>query len=119
MGIFNFNLDKGNEKSFGFDKDNLNCISYEISANTDTTAGAFYKYDEYKKNFSDWQTKYPTELDYLKSSFEQRFPDEEDEGKADYGYIDKLKPLIDWVSDASDAEFRENFDKHFNLSIYP
>lgn len=104
MGIFNFNLDKGNDESFGFDEENENCLSYEISANTDTTAGAFFKW-------TGPTAKYHTELEYLKADFEQRFPDEDD--KPDYGY-DKLKELVDWVSDADDATFRREFEDHFN-----
>lgn len=104
MGVFNFNLDKGNADSFGFDKENENCLSYEVKANSDTTAGAFYKWPGNTE-------KYPTELAYLKDSFEQRFPEEED--KPDHGY-DKLKRVVNWVSDANDEDFKANFEKYFN-----
>lgn len=104
MGVFNFNLDKGNADSFGFDETNENCLSYEVKANSDTTAGAFYKWPGKTE-------KYPTELAYLKDSFEQRFPEEED--KPDHGY-DKLKRVVNWVSDANDADFKANFEKYFN-----
>ena len=106
MGVFNFNLDKGNEKSFGFDKKNENCISYEVSANTDTTAGAFNKWNGVATK------DIPDELTYLKKDFELRFPDEED--KPDHGYLKQLKRLVDWVSDASDDEFREHFDEYLD-----
>lgn len=105
IGIYNFNLDKGCNKSFGLDLEAYpECLSYEVKANSDTTAGAFFKWTPATGK---------TELEYLQKDFELRFPDEEEFGK-EYGYIEKLKPLIDWVSDATDDEFKMNFDKHFD-----
>ena len=106
IGVFNFNLDKGNEDSFGFDSENPNCISYEISANTDKTAGAFNKWNGIPT------TECPDELTYLKKDFELRFPD--DKEKKDYGYLDQLKRVVDWVSDADDTKFKAEFEQYFN-----
>ena len=48
MGIFNFNLDKGCTDSFGLDNSIFpQCISYEVVANSDTSAGAFVPYGNY------------------------------------------------------------------------
>ena len=45
MGIFNFNLDKDCENSLGFKiKDFPNALSMEVTANSDTSAGAFMSY---------------------------------------------------------------------------
>lgn len=105
MGVFNFNLDKGNDKSFGFDKKLFpECVSYEISANTDTTAGAFNKWTG-KQNGEE-------ELAYLQKDFELRYPDEKEDPT--YGYLTKLKRLVDWVSDADDATFKKDFELYFN-----
>ena len=42
MGIFNFNNDKDNVSTFGLDNKIFpNCMSYEVTANSDTSAGAF------------------------------------------------------------------------------
>lgn len=42
MGIFNFNNDKDNVTTLGFNSDIFpNCASYEVTANSDTSAGAF------------------------------------------------------------------------------
>ena len=42
MGIFNFNNDKGNTDTFGLDNSIFpRCVSYEVVANSDTSAGAF------------------------------------------------------------------------------
>ena len=45
MGIFNFNNDKDNVTSLGLDTDVFpNALSYEVTANSDTSAGAFVPY---------------------------------------------------------------------------
>ena len=47
MGVFNFNNDKDNVNTLGLDTDIFpNCISYEVTANSDTSAGAFVPYSE-------------------------------------------------------------------------
>ena len=112
MGIFNFNNDKDNVKTLGFDTDIFpNCMSFEVTANSDTSAGAFVPYDG-----NDSQE----ELKYLQNSFELRFPDEDDVGK-DYGYLGingdtsmGLKRVIDWVGNCTDEEFVRDFELYFN-----
>ena len=112
MGIFNFNLDKDCADSIGLDQDVFpNVASYEVSANSDTSAGAFMSYNTIKPDMS--------ELDYIKQSFELRFPDEEDvpEGWGFMGVGEEgtgLKALIDWVDGSSDEEFIRDFEQHFN-----
>ena len=47
MGIFNFNNDKDNVTTLGFNSDIFpNCASYEVTANSDISAGAFMNYKE-------------------------------------------------------------------------
>ena len=47
MGIFNFNHDKDATDTMGFDQDIFpNCASYEVTANSDTSAGAFMHYEQ-------------------------------------------------------------------------
>lgn len=78
MGIFNFNNDKGNTDTFGLDNSIFpRCVSYEVVANSDTSAGAFVPYSG-----SDSQE----ELAYLQDSFELRYPDDKEVG-ADYGML--------------------------------
>ena len=51
MGIFNFNNDKDNVTTLGFNSDIFpNCASYEVTANSDTSAGAFISYSNSSKN---------------------------------------------------------------------
>lgn len=48
MGIFNFNLDKDCENSLGFKiKDFPNALSMEVTANSDTSAGAFMSFKQH------------------------------------------------------------------------
>ena len=111
MGIFNFNLDKDCENSLGFKiKDFPNALSMEVTANSDTSAGAFMSYDGEEDG----------ELDYIKESFELRYPDEDDvpEGWGFMG-IDGvegggLKTLIDWVDKSTDEQFVAEFEEHFH-----
>ena len=112
MGIFNLNNDKDNLNTMGMDtKIFPNCISYEVTANSDTSAGAFVPFNG---------TDSAEELSYLQNSFELRYPDEDDVGK-DYGYLNlkgdstkSLKRVIDWVGNATKEEFLADFDKYFN-----
>ena len=112
MGVFNFNNDKDNVATLGLDSDIFpNCASYEVTANSDTSAGAFMSYggdgDE-----SD-------ELAYIKESFELRYPDEDDVAE-DWGFMGVgeegtgLKALIDWVDNCTDEEFVADFEEHFH-----
>ena len=218
MGIFNFNHDKDATNTMGFDDDVFpNCASYEVTANSDTSAGAFMRHepsgiivpytdlnrtafmpislfpgntlrtyngvtllyadimdkagnklngvetiDEYPiaipegayklrvyieqptfaiingvevtflrdeesmiKGYTDasepvYYTTGLTELEYIKQSFELRFPDEDDVSE-DWGFMGipgeegtGLKALIDWVDGCTDEEFVRDFEQHFN-----
>ena len=47
MGVFNFNHDKDATTTMGFDSDIFPfCASYEVTANSDTSAGAFMSYEQ-------------------------------------------------------------------------
>lgn len=47
MGVFNFNNDKDNTDTLGFDTDIFPyCASYEVTANSDTSAGAFMSFSQ-------------------------------------------------------------------------
>ena len=113
MGVFNFNNDKSNTKTLGFDTDNFPfCASFEVASNSDTSAGAFMSYKGTGGSAE--------ELAYIKNSFELRFPDEDDVG-ADYGFLDMngdpnkgLKRVIDFTDNSSDEDFVAHFEEYFN-----
>lgn len=59
MGIFNFNNDKDNTDTFGFNSDVFpNCASYEVVANSDTSAGAFMSFKDYYIDYKANKTEY-------------------------------------------------------------
>lgn len=111
MGVFNFNNDKKNYKTFGLDTDIFpNCVSFEVASNSDTSAGAFMSYK------GDGGSE--VELEYLQQSFELRYPTDVSD---DYGYLDMngdssmgLKRVIDFVDNSSNEEFVEHFEEYFN-----
>ena len=105
IGVFNFNNDKSDKKVFGLTKSFPQCISYEVSANSNTTAGAFNK----------WTSATGlTEKQYYYNDFELRYSSRSQDADENNWDITPLKTLVDWVSDADETEFRTNLDQHFN-----
>ena len=102
QGVYNFNLDRYSTKSFGY-TDESKVLVYEISANSDTTAGAFYSYTEGSGK---------SEMDYYKSDFECLYPPTRAAGNDN---MSELKRLIEWVDKSSDEDFKDNITKYFNL----
>ena len=102
LGVYNFNVDRYSAKSFGYTDEDTTLV-YEISANSDTTAGAFFKYD--KENTSS------TELDYYRQDFMCLYPPTRVAGNDNYAEIIKL---VEWVDNASEEEFVDNLEQHFN-----
>lgn len=95
MGVFMFNIDKGADSCFGFSRKKWpENLSYEISANSDVGAGAFRVDDD----------------ESVSRELELRFPDEADTWK-DHS---KIRRMITFVKNSTDAEFKANFDKYFN-----
>jgi surface protein len=102
QGVYNFNLDRYSTKSFGYtDPDNV--LVYEISANSDTTAGAFYSWTE---------SSGKSEEAYYKSDFECLYPPTRAAGNDN---LSELKRLIEWVDKSSDEDFKDNIGRYFNL----
>lgn len=102
QGIYNFNLDRYSTKSFGYVDENSTLV-YEVSANSDTTAGAFFSWSEGSGK---------TELDYYKSDFECLYPPTRAAGNDN---MSELIRLIQWVDNSSDEDFKDNFGNYFNL----
>ena len=103
-GVYTFNLDRYSTNSLGYDTTQFpKCLSYEISANSDTGAGAFVPWTSATGK---------TEREYIASDFRCRFPDNRVNGDDDFA---ELKRLIDWVGNATDDMFREQIDQYFNL----
>lgn len=102
QGIYNFNLDRYSTFSYGYtDIDNV--LVYEVSANSDTTAGAFYQWTEASGK---------AELDYYKSDFECVYPPTRASGNDN---MSELIRLIKWVDGSSDEDFKDNINRYFNV----
>ena len=102
QGVYNFNLDRYSTKSYGY-IDEEKCLVYEVSANSDTTAGAFYSWTEASGK---------DELSYYKSDFECLYPPTRAAGNDN---MSELKRLIEWVDKSSDEDFKDNIGRYFNL----
>ena len=102
QGVYNFNLDRYSTKSYGY-TDEEKCIVYEVSANSDTTAGAFYSWSELSGK---------DELSYYKSDFECLYPPTRAAGNDS---MSELIRLIEWVDKSSDEDFKDNISRYFNL----
>lgn len=100
VGIYNFNTDRYSTESFGY-TDEENTLVYEISANTDTTAGAFFKTDKTGED----------RLNYYRNDFTCLYPPTRAAGNDSYN---EIAALVEWVDNASDEDFKDNIGQHFN-----
>ena len=102
QGVYNFNLDRYSTRPFGY-TDPEKVLVYEVSANSDTTAGAFYAWTEASGK---------SKLDYYKSDFECVYPPTRASGNDN---MSELIRLIEWVDSSSDEDFKDNIGRYFNL----
>lgn len=100
IGIYNFNVDRWSNATFGYN-DEENTLVYEISANSDITAGAF------------WKTELTgqAKIDYYKRDFTCIYPPTRAAGNDNFNEIINL---VEWVDNASDEDFKDNIGLHFN-----
>lgn len=99
MGVYNFNTDRYSSASFGYTGDK--CLAYEVSANSDTTAGAFITYDKTKHEGN--------EIDYYKTDFMCLYPPTR---RAGNDTMDEIKALVTFVDKSSDEEFVTNINNN-------
>ena len=105
MGVYDFNLDRYSTKAFGYELEEFKntCRAYEISANTNRTAGAFIPWsastgvDEWTWYKNDFVGIYPLNI---QNSINDDFKE--------------LKTLISWVYNSTDEEFITNFATYFD-----
>lgn len=102
IGIFNFNLDKSCNSSFGLNNEVEgfeNCARFEVSSNSDTSAGAF-------RDDSD---------ESIREDFELNYPDEDDlSTEQQDAYYSNLKRVITWVKDSTTDTFKTELEQYFN-----
>ena len=105
QGVYDFNLDRFSTKAFGYELDEFKntCRVYEVSANTNRTAGAFIPWtadtgmDEWSWYKNDFTGIYPVSI---------QNPINDD--------FSALKNLISFVHDSTDEVFTTNFATYFN-----
>ena len=105
MGVYDFNLDRYSTKAFGYELEQHKntCRVYEISANTNTTAGAFVPWDT-TKNVDEWT--------WYKNDFTGIYPTSIQNSINDD--FKELKTLISFVYNSTDEEFTTNFATYFD-----
>ena len=106
MGIYNFNHDRYSYASYGYDyTKNPDMLVYEINSNSNTSAGAFYRYGDNAESSAN-----VTELDYYKRDFNLIYGNR----TADSDSYSEIKELVEWVSISEQDLFRETIGEHFN-----
>lgn len=101
IGVYNFNTDRYSNNTYGY-TDEEKILVYEISANSDTTAGAFYKWTPESGK---------TEIDYYKADFNCLYPPTRAAGNDSYS---EIKRVVEWVHNSSDEDFKDNIEQYFN-----
>ena len=103
-GLYDFNLDRYSTKAFGYEMpQHKNCKVYEISANTNFTAGAFIPWSS-DTGVDEWT--------WFKNDFKGIYPEAiQNPTNDDFA---ELKELINFVYHSSDEVFRTNFSTYFD-----
>jgi hypothetical protein len=106
LGVYNFNHDRYSYKSYGYDYNKYpNMLVYEINSNSNTSAGAFYRYGDNAESSANI-----SELDYYKRDFNLIYGNR----TTDSDSYSEIKTLVEWVSVAEQDLFREMISEHFN-----
>ena len=106
LGVYNLNYDRYSTKAFGYDTNLFpDMLVYEINSNSDSSAGAFYRYGENAESSANI-----TELEYYKRDFNLIFGNR----TTDNDSYSEIKSLVEWVSVAEQDLFRDAISEHFN-----
>ena len=106
LGVYNFNHDRYSYMSYGYDYIKYpNMLVYEINSNSNTSAGAFYRYGDNPESSAN-----VTELEYYKRDFNLIYGSRTTESDT----YSEIKTLVEWVSVAEQDLFRETISEHFN-----
>lgn len=106
LGVYNFNHDRYSTESYGYDyKKYPNMLVYEINSNSNTSAGAFYRYGDNVESSANIN-----ERDYYARDFKLIYGNR----TSDSDTYSEIKSLVEWVSVAEQDLFRETISEHFN-----
>ena len=106
LGMYNFNHDRYSYQSYGYDYVKYpNMLVYEINSNSNTSAGAFYRYGANAESSAN-----VSEIEYYKRDFKLIYGNR----TTDSDTYSEIKSLVEWVSVAEYDLFRETISEHFN-----
>lgn len=106
LGVYNFNHDRYSYQSYGYDYVKYpNMLVYEINSNSNTSAGAFYRYGANAESSAN-----VSEIEYYKRDFKLIYGNR----TTDSDTYSEIKSLVEWVSVAEYDLFRETISEHFN-----
>ena len=106
LGVYNFNHDRYSTESYGYDyKKYPNMLVYEINSNSNTSAGAFYRWGDNEESSANIN-----ERDYYARDFNLIYGNR----TSDSDTYAEIKTLVEWVSVAEQDLFRETISEHFN-----
>jgi hypothetical protein len=106
LGIYNFNHDRYSIQSYGYDyKKYPNMLVYEINSNSNTSAGAFYRYGDNPESSVNI-----SERDYYARDFKLIYGNRTSSNDS----YAEVKELVEWVSVAEYDLFKETINEHFN-----
>lgn len=106
LGVYNFNHDRYSYQSYGYDYIKYpNMLVYEINSNSNTSAGAFYRYGANTESSAN-----VSEIEYYKRDFKLIYGNR----TTDSDTYSEVKSLVEWVSVAEYDLFRETISEHFN-----
>lgn len=106
LGVYNFNHDRYSYQSYGYDYIKYpNMLVYEINSNSNTSAGAFYRYGANAESSAN-----VSEIEYYKRDFKLIYGNR----TTDSDTYSEIKSLVEWVSVAEYDLFRETISEHFN-----
>ena len=91
---------------FGYDNNlHPNLLVYEINSNSDTSAGAFFKFGETEASNN------IAEIEYYKRDFNLIYSANR---TTESDTMSEIKTLVEWVAVAGQDLFRDTIDEHFN-----
>lgn len=122
VGVYNLNNDKDNPKTFGLFNDakitqgqgrECKAMRFEVTANSDVSAGAFVKYEN-----NATAVESMTKMEYYQTDFELNYPSTDDLTDTEIdSYYENLIAAIEFVNDADDETFKNELGNHFNVDF--
>ena len=107
LGAYMFNIDRYATKNMGYDiKQYPNMLCIEGESNSDVGSSAFFSYSNPQSSGN----QFPNEIAYHNEGWRVVYPSINE----DAWNFAPVKRLVDFVSDASDDDFKDSFEQYFN-----